>query len=253
MINYYILIPFASASCERKRCGFLKCIETLSHHKSERLIALRRLAQNSVRCPALDHTRAFSHIWYGFETQIAVRFIATLLQTTTRHHHHINHTHTTMLCARNSFSIFRSAINTHSLSSVCELQVKVTVLDKNDSPPEFRDTPLHFTVSEDLGAGHAIATIRATDPDTIGTLTYTLRDAMPNDGGSDDDGAEAGAHFQLDAGSGVLTLRDTLDRETKDVYELVVRVSDGIQYTETTATVQVSRWCVSARTSGCGL
>lgn len=114
-------------------------------------------------------------------------------------------------------------INTHFFSH----QVKVTVLDKNDSPPVFRDTPLLFTVSEDLGVGHAIATVRASDPDTIGTLAYSLV--------SGDD-----QRFQLNAESGVLKLRDTLDRETKDEYTLVVRVSDGIQFSETTVIVQVS-------------
>lgn len=113
-------------------------------------------------------------------------------------------------------------------------QVKVTVLDKNDSPPEFRDTPLRYSVSEDLGAGHTIATLHATDPDTIGTLTYTLTGS----GGSSS--SSGPSPFQLDGSSGVLTLRDTLDRELKDEYELVVRASDGIQYTETTVTVQVS-------------
>lgn len=118
----------------------------------------------------------------------------------------------------------------------------MTVLDKNDSPPVFRDTPLHFTVSEDLGAGHAIATIRATDPDTIGTLRYTIG------GDGDGDGADVAAsrHFQLDAATGVLTLRDTLDREAQDEYELRVRVSDGIQFTDTTVTVQVSVQQVSS-------
>lgn len=103
----------------------------------------------------------------------------------------------------------------------------MTVLDKNDSPPEFRDTPLLFTISEDLGVGHAIATIRASDPDTIGTLSYSLV--------SGDD-----KRFQLNADTGVLKLRDTLDRETKDEYSLVVRVSDSIQFSETIVTVQVS-------------
>lgn len=91
----------------------------------------------------------------------------------------------------------------------------------------FGDTPLVFSVSEDLGAGYSIATIKATDPDTIGTLTYSLI--------SGDD-----KKFLLNTDSGVLKLRDTLDRETKDVYYLVLRVSDGVQYTETTVTIQVS-------------
>lgn len=82
-------------------------------------------------------------------------------------------------------------------------------------------------MSEDLGAGYAIATIRATDPDTIGTLSYTLI--------SGDD-----RKFLLNSETGVLRLKDTLDRETKDVYMLVIRVSDGVQFTETTVSIQVS-------------
>lgn len=99
-------------------------------------------------------------------------------------------------------------------------------MDKNDSPPIFRDTPLIFTVSEDFGAGHSIATIRATDPDTIGTLTYSLISGDDN-------------KFLLDKENGILKLSDSLDRETKDLYKLIVRVSDGVQYTETTVSVQV--------------
>ncbi|XP_037957800.1 cadherin-related tumor suppressor [Teleopsis dalmanni] len=106
-------------------------------------------------------------------------------------------------------------------------RVKVVVLDRNDSPPVFRDTPLSFNVSEDLGAGHNIATIRATDPDTLGTLTYILV--------SGDDGK-----FLLEPETGKLRLKDALDRETKDKYKLQIRVSDGVQYTDTIATIEVT-------------
>lgn len=105
-------------------------------------------------------------------------------------------------------------------------QVKVNVLDKNDSPPQFPDVLQVYTVSEDLGAGHVVATIRATDPDTIGTLSYALM--------SGDD-----MKFLLDSNTGVLTLRNTLDRELVDAYELVIRVTDGVQFSETSVTVQV--------------
>ena len=107
------------------------------------------------------------------------------------------------------------------------LQVKVNVMDKNDSPPTFRDLPTTFSVSEDLGAGQIVASISATDPDTIGKLEYSTV--------SGDDGK-----FILEKDTGVLKLRDTLDRETKDLYKLVIRVTDGVQYTETTIAIQVS-------------
>lgn len=77
-----------------------------------------------------------------------------------------------------------------------------------------------------MGPGQPVATIRAVDPDTLGHLEYTLI--------SGDDG-----HFTLDSDTGVLRLRDSLDRETKDVYKLVVRASDGLQHTDTVVSIQV--------------
>uniref|UniRef100_A0A1B0CD99 Cadherin domain-containing protein n=1 Tax=Lutzomyia longipalpis TaxID=7200 RepID=A0A1B0CD99_LUTLO len=105
--------------------------------------------------------------------------------------------------------------------------IRLQVLDKNDSPPTFRDLPLVFSVSEDLGAGQHVATLKATDPDTIGTLSYALISG-------DDD------KFTLESDTGILKLRDSLDRELKDIYKLTVRVTDGVQYTETTVTIQVT-------------
>lgn len=102
----------------------------------------------------------------------------------------------------------------------------MTVLDKNDESPTFRDMPLSYMVSEDIGIGQVVATIKATDPDTIGKLEYSLI--------SGDDGK-----FALDKHQGTLKLRDTLDRETKDLYKLLIRVTDGVQFTETTISIQV--------------
>lgn len=104
----------------------------------------------------------------------------------------------------------------------------MTVLDKNDESPTFRDMPLSYMVSEDLGIGQVVATIKASDPDTIGKLEYSLI--------SGDDGK-----FTLDKHQGTLKLRDTLDRETKDLYKLLIRVTDGVQFTETTISVQVRK------------
>lgn len=108
-----------------------------------------------------------------------------------------------------------------------QFQVKVNVMDKNDSPPKFYQLPATINVSEDLGAGHAIATIRAVDPDSIGSLSFSLvEDDMDN-------------KFELEHDTGVLRLHDTLDRESKDVYRLTMRVSDGVQSTDATVNIQV--------------
>lgn len=82
-------------------------------------------------------------------------------------------------------------------------------------------------MSEDFSPGQAIGTIKATDPDKLGALQFELIDA------ADD------KHFELDKISGVLKLIDVLDRETSDSYRLNVRVSDGVQHTDTIVSVQV--------------
>ncbi|KAJ1519388.1 hypothetical protein ONE63_004680 [Megalurothrips usitatus] len=110
------------------------------------------------------------------------------------------------------------------------MQVTVSVLDRNDSPPSFRGSPLSFLVSEELAVGQAVATLAATDPDTIGELSYTLVEAGAT---------TAASPFTLDARTGVIRLRDALDRELQDSYRLLVRASDGVQSTDAFVTIQV--------------
>lgn len=100
------------------------------------------------------------------------------------------------------------------------------ILDKNDSPPVFSDTPLSFNVSEDMNVGHLVSVIRASDPDQLGTLTFSLISG-------DED------KFLLESQTGKLRLQETLDRELKDSYTLEVRVSDGVQHTNTFVHIQV--------------
>ncbi|XP_047002978.1 cadherin-related tumor suppressor-like [Schistocerca americana] len=114
------------------------------------------------------------------------------------------------------------------------LNVRVEVLDRNDSPPSLSpSSPRELSVSEELPAGPApLAVLAATDPDLEGELRFSLL-APP--------GAPAAAdRFALDARSGALTLRAPLDREAADEYVLVVRLSDGVQHSDTAITVRVT-------------
>lgn len=106
------------------------------------------------------------------------------------------------------------------------LQVEVVILDKNDSPPEFKNIPSAYMASEDLAPGQLIATVTAEDPDTIGSITYSIQNEEP-------------IPFALDSVSGALTLMDPLDRETIPEYKLMVRADDGIQFTDVTILIQV--------------
>ncbi|KFB39729.1 AGAP007924-PA-like protein [Anopheles sinensis] len=119
------------------------------------------------------------------------------------------------------------AIAVGAVPRTTSTRIRVNVLDKNDSPPKFQNLPTVFSVSEDLAVGQTVARIAATDPDTLGKLEYTL---LKGDT----------AKFTLERETGLLKLGDTLDRETEDSYRLTVSVTDGIQSTEMTITVQVT-------------
>jgi hypothetical protein len=108
----------------------------------------------------------------------------------------------------------------------CTFQARVKIVDKNDSPPVFRDDNAVISVSEDLIIGQPITTVTATDLDKTGTVVYTLV--------SGDDGK-----FTLDSAKGILTLRDNLDREFQSQYKLTIKADDGEQFTETVLIIKV--------------
>ncbi|XP_050346930.1 cadherin-related tumor suppressor [Nymphalis io] len=119
------------------------------------------------------------------------------------------------------------AVSTGSPLQSTMTKVEVIILDKNDSPPEFKNIPSAYFASEDLAPGQVIATVTAEDPDTIGTITYSIH-------------SEESTPFTLDAQSGKLTLKEPLDRETISEYQVVIRADDGMQFTEVTIVVQVT-------------
>lgn len=113
------------------------------------------------------------------------------------------------------------------------LQVRVTVLDKNDVAPTWGPGPWNFDVSEDAPPSTIVTILKAYDPDTIGTLKYTLI-ADPKSH------MEPPSPFTLDSNAGYLRLSEALDRETKSLYTLTVQADDGLQHSNVTLTIQVS-------------
>lgn len=115
----------------------------------------------------------------------------------------------------------------------------MTVLDKNDVAPTWGTGPWKFRVSEEAPPNTVVTVLKALDPDTIGTLAYTL---VPNRRlGVDSQEAEdeAEGHFKLHPTTGQLTLAEALDRETREKYVLKVRADDGLQHTDIALTIQV--------------
>ncbi|KAL8623685.1 hypothetical protein ACOMHN_046504 [Nucella lapillus] len=96
--------------------------------------------------------------------------------------------------------------------------LEIQLTDVNDQTPVFTKNTYIFPVNENVAKGTLVGTVRADDTDTgvLGTVTYT---AVSGNGMS---------KFAVDPGTGaVTTSTDTLDRETRRDYSLVVRAADG--------------------------
>nr|XP_012324907.1 protocadherin Fat 2 isoform X1 [Aotus nancymaae]XP_012325578.1 protocadherin Fat 2 isoform X1 [Aotus nancymaae] len=94
--------------------------------------------------------------------------------------------------------------------------VEIFVLDVNDNSPQCSQLLYTGKVHEDVFPGHFILKVSATDldADTNAQITYSLHGP--------------GAHeFKLDPHTGELTTLTPLDRERKDVFNLVAKATDG--------------------------
>jgi hypothetical protein len=90
----------------------------------------------------------------------------------------------------------------------------VTVTDANDAP-----TTITYTggsIAENAANGSTVATVTGTDIDAGDTLTYSLID-------------DAGGRFEVDATSGVITVKNSsgLDYEDASAHVIVVRATDS--------------------------
>lgn len=116
----------------------------------------------------------------------------------------------------------------------------MTVLDKNDVAPTWGTGTWKFKISEEAPPNTVVTVLKAFDPDTIGTLTYTLvPNHRPGPAEPDQLEDEAQCQFRLHPTTGQLTLAEALDRETREKYVLKVRADDGLQHTDIALTIQV--------------
>lgn len=119
----------------------------------------------------------------------------------------------------------------------------MTVLDKNDVAPTWGTGTWKFQISEEAPPNTVVTVLKAFDPDTIGTLTYTLvsnhRPGPGNPDGQDAFQNETECQFRLHPTTGQLTLAEALDREAREKYVLKVRADDGLQHTDIALTIQV--------------
>uniref|UniRef100_A0A915AFR7 Cadherin domain-containing protein n=1 Tax=Parascaris univalens TaxID=6257 RepID=A0A915AFR7_PARUN len=112
-----------------------------------------------------------------------------------------------------------------------QLDVEIRVVDVSDNRIELIDRIIRFNVVEDEQRGTIVGKVRANDRDVNDTIYYHL---------SNGDGK-----FDIGLMDGVLSLKDQLDRERNDSYELKVIVTNSKEaptnddITEDTATATV--------------
>lgn len=109
--------------------------------------------------------------------------------------------------------------------------LRVTILDENDEAPKFSQNIVEVTLSENTPANSLVATLSAVDNDqgTNGSVAYSLHPNVLRD---------YPKTFALDALTGQLMTKITLDRESVEEYRVLVIARDqGTPPQSSTATV----------------
>ncbi|NWZ42531.1 PCDG7 protein, partial [Brachypodius atriceps] len=98
-------------------------------------------------------------------------------------------------------------------------RIRVTVLDANDNAPVFSQAEYTVRVAEDVPLGSVLVTVTATDADEglYGHVKYSFNKITE----------KISQIFQLDSGTGAITLLKSLDYEEGDSYELELQAHDG--------------------------
>ncbi|XP_078715933.1 protocadherin-15 isoform X2 [Lampetra fluviatilis] len=110
-------------------------------------------------------------------------------------------------------------------SSIATVYVEV-LPPNNQSPPSMPFSFYSMEVSEALSAGAFLLSVQAIDREND-PIVYSIKSGNP-------DGA-----FYLNSSTGILSLWKSLDRETRDQYQLILTASDGHPNGTSTATVAV--------------
>ncbi|XP_017135093.1 fat-like cadherin-related tumor suppressor homolog [Drosophila miranda] len=96
-------------------------------------------------------------------------------------------------------------------------RLKITLLPENMHSPQFEQSIYEAQIPENLLHGHNIITVKATDRDfgPYSNLYYEI------------DSEEMKKYFVMDRNTGVITSKVTFDREKRDEYVVLLKVSDG--------------------------
>lgn len=109
--------------------------------------------------------------------------------------------------------------------------LQINVNDENDHAPSFEQNMYESSIRESASIGSTVVTVRATDQD-VG-LNSDIEYSILNPSGIND-------VFRIDAKTGIVTTRSSLDREITPFYSLLIQASDvGLVSDRKTATTTV--------------
>lgn len=120
--------------------------------------------------------------------------------------------------AEHSFRLIAKDSGKPSLTA--EALLTIHVKDINDHKPVFESARYSEAVSEGIGIGTTILTVRASDEDSEvnGDIEYSILNQQ-----------EVGNIFEIDPYSGSITTKAMLDREQQEVYRLEILATDSAQ------------------------
>ncbi|XP_071125252.1 protocadherin Fat 1-like isoform X4 [Mytilus edulis] len=105
--------------------------------------------------------------------------------------------------------------------------VTINVTDVNDNQPEFVQNPYKLTLKEDVPINEVILHLTASDADTNSIILYSIIKGNTMD------------KFDVNPKDGQLLIKNALDREMVNNFELTIKASDGLLSSETVVIVDV--------------
>ncbi|PSN52632.1 hypothetical protein C0J52_14597, partial [Blattella germanica] len=118
-------------------------------------------------------------------------------------------------------------------NNIVQIPVSILVLDENDNPPIFKDTPYEIEVPEDTPVGTTIfKNIKVEDPDTIGEVLEVSCTNQPQfpDACSKFEVVKLQSSPEFSSQHqfvGALILRQSLDYAVRPFYQLLLNATDG--------------------------
>lgn len=103
--------------------------------------------------------------------------------------------------------------------------LQINVLDANDHSPVFEMMEYDASVRESVSVGTTVITLKAADQD-IGKNAEVEYSIESVNGGGTSSEEEDNHAFKIDSKTGVITTRMLLDRETTEVYTLIIQATD---------------------------